>query len=67
MPFLPIIFKMLLSTLASMAMSLVTKNFLKKIIIFGLEKIVKATESDADDKLLQAAKEAWEASDEKSK
>ena len=67
MPFLPILAQMLISTLGSMLMSLVTKNFLKKIIIFGLEKIVKATDSDADDKLLQAAKLAWEESNEKAK
>lgn len=42
-----------------MLMSLLSEVFLKKALIIGLEKLVKKTESDADDKLLEAAKEAW--------
>ena len=60
MPMLiPMLTKMVGSTLLSMAMSLVTKKFIKKIIIAALEKLVKATKDDTDDKLLAAAKEAW--------
>lgn len=60
MPMLiPILTKMVGSTLLSMAMSLVTKKFVKKVIIAALEKLVKATKDDTDDKLLAAAKEAW--------
>lgn len=43
----------------SLLMSLMTEAFLKKALLVGLEKLVKRTESDADDKLLEAAKEAW--------
>lgn len=40
-------------------MSLMTEAFLKRAVLIGLEKLVKRTESDADDQLLAAAKEAW--------
>lgn len=43
----------------SLLSSLVTEAFLKKALIIGLEKVVNKTESDVDDKLLAAAKEAW--------
>lgn len=56
---LPMLAKMLGSTLLSMAMSLVTKTFIRKIIITALEKLVKSTKDEWDDKLLAAAKEAW--------
>lgn len=44
----------------SLASSLLTEAFLKKMIIFALEKLVKKTETDVDDKLLQEAKKVWE-------
>lgn len=40
-------------------MSLVTEAFMKKAIVISLEKLVKRTESDVDDQLLNAAKDAW--------
>lgn len=43
----------------SLLMSLLTETFLKQALILGLEKLVKLTASDLDDKLLQAAEEAW--------
>lgn len=43
----------------SMLMSLMTEAFLKKAVLIGLEKLVKKTENDVDDKLLEAAKDAW--------
>lgn len=43
----------------SMITALFTERFLKVAIVEGLEKLAKKTESDLDDKLLQAAKEAW--------
>lgn len=46
--------------LLGMLASLVTESFLKKAVILALEKVVKKTDSDIDDKLLQAAKEAWD-------
>lgn len=39
--------------------SLVTEAFLKRAIVLALEKAAARTESDIDDKLLAAAKEAW--------
>lgn len=39
--------------------SLLTERFLKKTIIAVLEKIVDKTQSDLDNKILSAAKEAW--------
>jgi hypothetical protein len=45
--------------LIQMLMSLLTEDFLKKAIVYGLDKLVKLTESDLDDKVLSAAKEAW--------
>lgn len=64
---IPMLTKMIGSTLLSMAMSLLTKKFTRKLIILALEKLVKATEDDWDDKLLQEAKKCWEASDEEEK
>lgn len=43
----------------SMIMSLLTEEFLKKSIVIGLSKLVKMTATDADDKLLEAAKKSW--------
>lgn len=43
----------------SMVTALFTETFLKKAIVYGLEKIAKKSQTDLDDKLLQAAKEAW--------
>jgi hypothetical protein len=40
--------------------SLLTEKFLKKTIIAVLEKVVDRTQSDLDNKILAAAKEAWE-------
>jgi hypothetical protein len=57
---MPAIAKMIGSLALELLMTLITKEFLKKIIILVLEKVVKKTESDIDDKVLAAAKEAWE-------
>lgn len=45
--------------LLSMLTALFTEKFLKVAIVEGLEKLAAKTQSDLDDKLLQAAKEAW--------
>lgn len=47
-------------TLLGLLTSLLTEKFLKKAIIAGLEQIVNKTQSDFDNQLLAAAKEAWE-------
>ena len=46
-------------TLLHLLTSLMTEKFFKVAIVAGLEKLVKRTQSDLDDQLLQAAKEAW--------
>lgn len=53
--------KLLGSLVMELLLALITKSFLKKVLITVLEKLVKQTESDIDDKVLAAAKEAWEA------
>lgn len=45
--------------LLKMLMSLLTEAFIKDAVILGLEKLVKKTASDIDDKLLTDAKDAW--------
>lgn len=54
----------ILSTLGTVGLhmltSLITESFLKKGVILVLERVVARTGSDLDDKLLQAAKDAWE-------
>lgn len=47
-------------TLLGLLMALLTERFLKKSIIASLEKIVDRTQNDLDNKILAAAKEAWE-------
>lgn len=64
---LPMIMKMLGSTLLSMGMALITKNFTRRLIIAALEKLVKATKDEWDDKLLAEAKKCWEEEDEEAK
>ena len=46
-------------TLLGLLTSLMTEKFFKTAIVAGLEKLVKRTQNDLDDQLLQAAKEAW--------
>lgn len=46
-------------TLLHLLTSLMTEKFFKTAIVAGLEKLVKRTQSNFDDQLLQAAKEAW--------
>lgn len=47
-------------SLLSLLMALLTEKFLKKSIIAVLEEIADKTQNDLDNKLLAAAKEAWE-------
>ena len=42
-----------------LATELATEKFLKEIIIIGLSKLVKKTETDVDDQILKEAKKAW--------
>lgn len=52
-------------SLVSMGTSLLTENFLKHIVIIVLEKIVKKTDTNADDEFLDALREQWNIPDEK--
>lgn len=45
--------------LATMGAQLLTERFLKRVIVAALGQIVKRTEADWDDKLLNDAKAAW--------
>jgi len=60
---MPVVLSIMLTALGkvllSMFTALFTEKFLKVAIIHGLEKLVTRTQSDLDDKLLAAAKEAW--------
>lgn len=53
----------LLKILISMLTSLLTEAFLKEVIVDALAKVVKLTATDLDDKLLDAAKKAWNVQD----
>lgn len=53
------LFKVLGSVLMSLFTGLLTEAFLRKALVLGLEKLVKRTESDVDDKLLAEAKKSW--------
>lgn len=59
-PIIATILATLGKTLLGLLMSLLTERFLKKAIIASLEKIVDRTQNDLDNKILSAAKEAWE-------
>lgn len=48
-----------LRTLTAIGMSLLTEAFIKRALIVALEKLAKKTQTDTDDKLVQAAKETW--------
>jgi hypothetical protein len=43
-----------------MLVQLATESFIKKAVIVCLEKVAALTETEVDNKLLAAAKEAWE-------
>ena len=45
--------------LVKMALQLVTEKFVKKVVILAAEAVVKRTQSEEDDKLVSAMKEAW--------
>lgn len=45
--------------LMTMGAQLMTERFIKRLVVRGLSLVVKRTETDEDDKLLQSAKEAW--------
>jgi len=57
---IPLLATALGKSLLSLLMALLTEKFLKKGIIAVLEEIADKTQSDLDNKLLAAAKEAWE-------
>jgi hypothetical protein len=60
---MPTVLTAMLATLGKVLLSMVTalftEKFLKVAIVSGLEKLSAKTQSDLDDKLLAAAKEAW--------
>ncbi len=52
--------QIIISTLVSMGMKLLAGPVIEKVVILGLEKLVEATDSKADDELLAVVKEALE-------
>jgi hypothetical protein len=48
-----------LTSLISMGSALLTEGFLKHAVVIALEKVSTRTKTDVDDKLLEAAKQAW--------
>lgn len=48
----------IMTTLASMAMRMLAGPVIEKLVLLGLEKLVQATDSKADDELLEAVKTA---------
>lgn len=50
----------ILAILTKLGWMLLTEKVIKKVIIVGLEQLVKKTKTDADDQLLQTIKEAWD-------
>ena len=50
---------LLISILSKLGMKVLSEIIIKKIIMLGLETLVKKTKSDVDDKLLIIVKEAW--------
>ena len=47
------------ATAVKMLMQLLTESFLRKAVVLGLERLANLTETDADNQLVLAAKEAW--------
>ena len=43
--------------------SLVTEDFIKKLVLHPLQAVVKRTQSEQDDKLLKDVAEAWNVKD----
>ena len=49
----------IMSILMSLGMKLLTEAVLKRVILVGMEAVVKRTENKEDDKLYEVVKEAW--------
>lgn len=52
--------QILVSVLTKLAMSLVAEETLKKLIVWGMQKLVASTENTWDDELLKIAEEKWQ-------
>jgi hypothetical protein len=51
----------------SMLASLLTEAFIKRTVVLVLERLVARTESDIDNRILDAAKDAWGLADKANK
>lgn len=49
------------AVLLRMIMGLISERFIRQAVIMALEKLVKMSATEEDDKLLQLAKESWAA------
>lgn len=54
--------QVLVSVLTKLAMSLVAEETLKKLVIWGMQKLVASTENTWDDELLEIAEQKWTSS-----
>lgn len=54
----------LVSVLTKLAMSLVAEDVLKKLVLWGMEKLVQSTENEWDNELLEIAESKWGKSEE---
>ena len=53
------------AVVVKMLMQLLTESFLRKAVVLGLERLANLTETDVDNQLVRAAKEAWGMTEEK--
>lgn len=51
--------QLLIKIITKMSLALLNEQAIKKIAVIVLEKVVKLTETDLDDKILQIAKNSW--------
>ena len=52
------VFRMILVALKSIGMALLSEAVIKKLVIWGLEKLVESTKTTADNELLEMVKKA---------
>jgi hypothetical protein len=49
----------LISVLTKLAMSLVAEDVLKKLVLWGMQRLVESTENTWDNELLEIAEAKW--------
>jgi hypothetical protein len=54
----------LISVLTKLAMSLVAEDVLKKLVLWGMQRLVESTENTWDNELLEIAEAKWQSNKE---